>query len=177
MAKLIRVYGQPGPDNGYERALEGRFDPDKARLFVDGCRYVDDGAVIGLNSGSEYIREILYLTKDERWVLSRADFHIGYAEPEYAYVDDATARAWLLNAHRYEDVARYFHPTGERRPLELSNTVAVTVTLPADLLALLDLAAGEANQSRAAWIRDAIRDLLHYPDQAQQYLDDLGRRD
>ena len=151
-----------------ERTLAGWFDPMKCESFTEGHRW-DGNNNIGVISGApiSFVDETLYRTPGGRWVRNsdRTRYHNG--ADHYEFLTDDEARDWLLRSEDNDEaIERYFGeqaaesgpaPTG--RP-SMGDAPPITVKVPAELLALIDAAAGRAGIVRAEWIRRACEAAL-----------------
>ena len=155
-------------DESGERTLAGWFNPAKCEWYEEGHRW-DGNNNIGVISGADvrFVDETLYRTPGGRWVRNsdRSRYHNG--ADHYEFLTDAEARDWLLRSEDNDEaIERYFGeqadesgpaPTG--RP-SMGDAPAITVKVPAELLARIDTAAGRAGIARAEWIRRACEAAL-----------------
>lgn len=86
------------------------FIPAKSTSFEDGTRW-NGHSNIGLNSGSEWIDETLWLTPAGRWILNRDETRYHAGPDHYAYITDDQARDWLIRSEINEEaITEHFGP-------------------------------------------------------------------
>ena len=151
-----------------ERTLAGWFDPMKCESFAEGHRW-DGNNNIGVISGApiSFVDETLYRTPGGRWVRNSDRTRYYSGADHYAFLTDDEARDWLLRSEDNDEaVERYFGeqadeagPAPAGRP-SMGDAPAITVKVPAELLARIDAAAEDADIARAEWIRRACEAAL-----------------
>lgn len=147
----INVYAPDDTEGDY---LAGWFDDDRAECWSERT-YWDGDNHCSLATRSPHVHEALYRTAGGRWVVDRWSIIAG-DNPRPRFVTTDEAREWLLRCE-YDD-AEVEAATGapvepERGPGRPEIGPAFSVRFPAELLARVDRAAGEAGVTRAAWLR------------------------
>jgi hypothetical protein len=147
---------------GEEDTLTGWFNPDSATLYKEDTEW-DGSNHISLATGSQFDHEALYRTKGGRWVLNTWSQWEGKQE-RYEFVNDATAKDWLLRNNEDDAVAQWFGeleeefgPSKGGRP---AVGPAISVAYPQSLLDRIDAATAAANLTRAEWLRNAAEHAL-----------------
>lgn len=139
----------------------GHFDDDKADTFGEDTEH-DGRNTISVATGSQWDHEAVYRTSGGKWVLNAWSNRQGSLET-YRFIDDDTARTWLLRNKHDESVARYFGAIPDEedaRPGRPEIGGKVTVNL-GDLVADLDeYVKEEGVASRAEAIRVLLREAL-----------------
>lgn len=96
--------------------LVGWFDREKAEVFQEAVWW-DGSNNISVPTGTEFDHETLYRTRGGRWVLHIWSQWQGSRET-YTFIDDETARRWLLANEHDAAVERYFGPIPEESEFE-----------------------------------------------------------
>lgn len=108
----INIYRYPtSEDTEYGTAqttLAGWFHPEAATKYDEATRW-DGSNNVSVNPVGQFGHQALYHTKGGRWVLNTWSQWQG-SEDRYEFVDDATAKDWLL---RNEEDAAVQHHFGE----------------------------------------------------------------
>lgn len=151
-----------------ERTLAGWFDPTQCESFSEGHRW-DGNNNIGVISGIsiDFVDETLYRTPGGRWVRNSDRTRYYNGADHYEFLSDDEARDWLLRSEDNDAaIGRYFgEQAGEAGPApagrpSMGDAPAITVKVPAELLARIDAAAEAASIARAEWIRRACEAAL-----------------
>lgn len=151
---VYRTIGDEYDVYNQERVLDGWYESTKAHKWSD-VDYNGNGSH-GTGRGEAIVR-----TAGGRWVLETWT-RWQDEENDHRFVDDATAKDWLLR-NEYDDAVEEFfgeleEETGPGRP-EIGP--AFTVRLPADLTAQLDERAKADGASRAELIRQAVTQMIN----------------
>lgn len=101
----VNVYYYPETEFG-ETTLAGWFNPDSAISYAEDTRW-DGHNHVSVNPVGRYGHQALYRTKGGRWVLNTWSQWEG-SEDRYEFVDDATAKDWLLRNDEDDAVERWF---------------------------------------------------------------------
>ncbi|PJE97113.1 hypothetical protein CUT44_14115 [Streptomyces carminius] len=148
----ISEYGQDGPQ------LVGWFNPDSAIKYDEGTRW-DGNNNVSVNPVGQFGHQALYRTKGGRWVLNTWSQWEG-SEGKYEFVDDATAKDWLLRNDEDDAVEQWFGELEEEAGPNLGGRPAVgtkvETRLPDDVLAALDERAKAEGIPRAEMIRRLV---------------------
>lgn len=154
----INVYNYGDPESyDYEGpTLAGWFNNDSATLYKENTRW-DGNNHISVNTGSQWDHEALYRTKAGRWVLNTWSQWQG-SEERYKFVDDATAKDWLIRNDQDEAVAQHFGELEEESGPKLGGRPSigpkVEVRLPQEVLDRVEALRG--GRERADVLRDLI---------------------
>lgn len=89
-----------------ETTLEGWFNSDSATVYKEATRWNGNNHV-SVNPVGQHAHQALYRTKGGRWVLNNWSDYQG-SEDRYSFVDDATAKDWLIRNEEDAAVAQYF---------------------------------------------------------------------
>ena len=139
-----------------DTTLEGWFNTDSATLYHEATRW-DGNNNVSVNPVGQHEHQALYRTKGGRWVLNNWSQYQG-VEETYEFIDDATAKDWLLRNEEDDAVKQWFGELEEESGPNLGGRPTVgpkkDVRLPEELWARVDEFA--AGRSRA----DAMRDLI-----------------
>ncbi len=141
--------------------LAGWFDLDRATVIDSGTRW-DGNNVVPIATGSPWVDESVIRTAGGRWVIRHNATRYRNGRDSYRYIDDDTARLWMVANEAGDDVlAAYFGTIEEEvrfgRP-EIGPQIKVRV--PEDVLAQIDARAATTELSRSAWVRRAIESAL-----------------
>lgn len=151
----INVYSY-AKDEFDETTLAGWFNPDSATLYQEATRW-DGNNSVSVNPVGKYGHQALYRTAKGRWVLNNWSQWQG-VEETYEFIDDATAKDWLLRNEEDDAVKKWFGELDEESGPNLGGRPAVgpkaEVRLSEETLRRVDEFA--AGRSRA----DALRDLI-----------------
>ncbi|MFJ1756515.1 ribbon-helix-helix protein, CopG family [Kitasatospora sp. NPDC088134] len=94
------------PDNKTPLYRVGHFDPDAATVFPEAVEYAK-GNEVSVNRVDEFEHQELYRTKGGRWVLNTWSQLQG-STPRFEFLDDITAREWLVLNEADGAVERHF---------------------------------------------------------------------
>lgn len=158
----INVYTYPtAEERSYgvgETTLAGWFNPDSATRYDEDTRW-DGNNNVSVNPVGQYGHQALYRTKGGRWILNTWSQYQG-VEERYEFVDDATAKDWLLRNREDKAVEQWFGELDEESGPNLGGRPAVgtkvETRLPDDVLAALDERAKAENASRAEMLRRLV---------------------
>ncbi len=141
--------------------IAGWFDPDAATAF--GAETVWNGHNrVDINAG-EHRHHVLYRTHGGRWVLHTWSQWEG-SRPTYEFVDEETAREWLIKNEHDDAVAEHFGPLDEEAGPNLGGRPeigpAINIRFPAETIARLDALAAAHDWTRAGLIRRYVEEGL-----------------
>jgi hypothetical protein len=151
----INVYSY-GESEFDETTLAGWFNPDSSTRYDEATRW-DGNNSVSVNPVGRYGHQVLYRTKGGRWVLHNWSQWQG-AEERYEFVDDATAKDWLLRNEEDDAVEQWFGELDEESGPNLGGRPAVgpKVEVRLDEETLRRVTEFAAGRARA----DALRDLI-----------------
>lgn len=161
MARInVYTYGDPEAyDPDYEGpTLAGWFNPDSSAEYKEDTEW-DGNNHISVNAVGPYGHQILYRTKGGRWVLHFWSQWQGVSE-KYEFVNDATAKDWLLRNAHDEAVKQHFGELEEESGPNLGGRPAVgpkvETRLEKDVLEQVDARAAKEGVSRAEMLRRLV---------------------
>lgn len=104
----INVYSYPVDEYGERvaRELAGWFNPDTATGYAEETEW-DGSNMVSVNPVGRYGHQQLWRTKGGRWVLRTWSSWEG-VEETYEFVDDDTAKDWLVLNKEDDAVAEWF---------------------------------------------------------------------
>ena len=151
----INVYSYA--ENEYdETTLEGWFNTDSATLYKEDTRW-DGNNHVSVNPVGQHGHQALYRTKGGRWVLNTWSDWQG-SEDRYSFIDDATAKDWLIRNDEDDAVKEHFGELEEEAGPNLGGRPAigrkVEVRLPDEILRRIDELKGERAQA------DVLREII-----------------
>lgn len=89
-----------------ETTLAGWFNDDSATLYKEDTRWNGNNHV-SVNAVGPHGHQALYRTKGGRWVLNSWSDYQG-SEDRYEFIDDQTAKDWLLRNDEDAAIAEHF---------------------------------------------------------------------
>lgn len=154
-------------EDGFRRTAVGWFDPAKSDHYEEATRW-DGNNTVGVSSGIDirFANDTLYRTPGGRWVLNRDRSSYYNGRDSFVFVTDDVARQWLISQDGEHDAAveRWFGALAEEsgpigRP-SMGDAPAISVKIPAEMLATIDSLADGSGVARAEWIRRACESAI-----------------
>lgn len=148
-----RDYDNPGRE---VRTLAGWFNEESATEIAERTEWDGRNQVSVHQLADEFHHQSLYRTKGGRWVLctwSQWDGH----EARYEFVDDATAKEWLIVNGSGDVITQHFGEVAEESgPGRPEVGTPINIRLGDELLPRVDAEAALRGQTRAATIRGLV---------------------
>lgn len=153
----INVY-KYAEDESDETTLAGWFNSDSSTKYDEGTHW-DGNNNVSVNPVGRYGHQALYRTKGGRWVLNTWSQWQG-SEDKYEFVDDATAKDWLIRNEEDAAVKRWFGELEEESGPNLGGRPSVGAKvefrLGEDDIARVDERAKKEGVSRAEMLRRLV---------------------
>lgn len=153
----INVYTY-AKDEYDETTLAGWFNDDASTAYQEATRW-DSNNQVSVNPVDQYSHQILYRTKGGRWVLHTWSQWQG-AEPKFEFVNDATAKDWLIRNDEDDAVQKWFGELEEEAGPNLGGRPAVgpkvEFRLSEDELARVDERVKKEGVSRSEMLRRLV---------------------
>lgn len=141
-----------------ETALAGWFNPDSSTKYDEATRW-DGNNHVSVNPVDRYGHQGLYRTKGGRWILNTWSQWQG-SEDRYEFIDDTTAKDWLLRNEEDDAVTQHFGDLDEESGPNLGGRPAVgpkvEVRLDEETLAKVEVRAQNEGVTRAEMLRRLI---------------------
>lgn len=154
---MARVNVYQYAENEYdETTLAGWFNPDSSTKYDEATRW-DGNNNVSINPVGRYGHQALYRTKGGKWVLNNWSQWQG-SEDRYEFIDDSTAKDWLLRNEEDAAVEQYFGELEEESGPNLGGrpSVGPKVEVRLDEETLRRVTKFTGDRARA----DALRDLI-----------------
>lgn len=157
MARInVYDYGNPEAYDHEGPTLAGWFNPDSSTEYKEDTEW-NGSEHVSVNPVGRYGHQMLYRTKGGRWVLNFWSQYQGVAE-KYEFVDDATAKDWLIRNGEDDAVQRWFGELEEESGPNLGGRPSIgpkiEVRLPQAVLDRVEALRG--GRERADVLRDLI---------------------
>jgi hypothetical protein len=139
-----------------ETTLAGWFNPSSATMYKEATEW-DGNNHVSVNPVGQFGHQALFRTKGDRWVLNTWSQWQG-VEERFEFVDDATAKNWLIRNSEDDAVTEHFGELEEESGPNLGGrpTVGPKVEVRLDEETLRRVTEFAAGRARA----DALRDLI-----------------